>query len=80
MEDSHRSFIHEISLEGVFIETREAFTIGEELMLTFLVVNERSTFLVTGKIADRTPRGIWVTFTNLSQKQKDMIASLKERI
>jgi len=79
-DDSHRSFIHEISLEGVFIETREAVTIEEELMLTFSVVNERSTFMVTGKIADRTSKGIWVTFENLSQKQKDTITSLKERI
>lgn len=78
--DSHRSFIDDINLDSVFIKTREAFTIGQKLMLTFSVLNEVNPFAVTGKIAERTNTGIRITFENLTSKQIDMIQSLIERI
>lgn len=79
-DDSHRSFIHKISSGGVFIETREAFTVGEELLLAFSVLNEQNSFMVNGKIVRREAKGIDVKFINLTGKQQDMIKTLGDKI
>lgn len=79
-EHSHRSFIHQISVDGVFIETRDAFAIGEELMLTFSVINDHSSFMLTGKVAKRDPKGIYVKFEGLTPKNTELIESLSKRI
>jgi serine/threonine protein phosphatase PrpC len=79
-DDSRRSFVHHISLDGVIIETREAFAVGQELMLTFSVLNESISFIVTGKIEKRDSKAIHVKFEKLTQEQQDMIKSLEERI
>jgi protein phosphatase len=79
-DDSRRSFVHHISVDGVIIETREAFAVGQELMLTFSVLNEPISFIVTGKIEKRDPKAIHVKFEKLTQEQRRMIKSLEERI
>lgn len=79
-DHSHRSYIHQISVDGVFIETRDAFSIGEELMLEFSVISEQTAFMVTGKVAKREPKGIYVKFEGLTQKNHDLIESLSNRL
>jgi protein phosphatase len=79
-DDSRRSFVHHINVDGVIIETREAFAVGQELMLTFSVLNEQISFIVTGKIEKRDPKAIHVKFEKLTQEQRTMIKSLEERI
>jgi PPM family protein phosphatase len=79
-DHSHRSFIHHISVDGVFIETRDPFTIGEELMLTFSVVTDHSSFMITGKVAKRDSKGIYVKFEGLTQQNTDLVESLSNRL
>jgi len=79
-DDSHRNFVHHISVDGVIIETREAFAVGQELMLTFSVLNEQISFVVTGKIEKRDPKAIHVKFKKLTQEQRSVIKSLEERM
>ena len=78
--ESHRSAVIEISAGSVFIETREAISVGEELILTISVLNEKSSFTVNGKVADRKPKGIVVKFENLNQVQADLLESLEARM
>ncbi|MFC1859635.1 protein phosphatase 2C domain-containing protein [Thermodesulfobacteriota bacterium] len=78
--ESCRSAVLEISVESVFIETREAVSVGEELMLTISVLNEKTAFTVNGKVADRKPKGIVVKFENLKQEQVDLLKSLEARM
>jgi hypothetical protein len=79
-DDSHRSFVHHISVEGVIIKTREAFAVGQELILTFSLLNEQFSFVATGKIEKRDPKAIHVKFKNLTREQRSMIESLEERL
>jgi len=75
-EVSHRGFIQNLSLDGVFIESNESFTVGEEIMLTFSVDDGQISFIVTGKVVGRSPEGIEVTFEDLTKKQQDLIKFL----
>jgi len=73
---SQRGFIQNLSLESVFIESKETFTIGEEIMLTFTTEDTSDPFMVTGIVADRGPQGIDVKFEKLTPEQEEKIKSL----
>lgn len=76
-EASHSALIHGLCETGGFIETTDAFAIGQELDLTFADPKSGDTFLLSGVVADRKTDGIDVRFEALSEKQ---IASLKTAI
>lgn len=78
-DGSYRSFIQDINDDGVFIETRESFYVGQEILLTFLM-DDNSSFMITGKVANREPEGIDVKFEDLSQQEQEMINTLKEKM
>ncbi len=78
-DGSYRSFIQDINDDGVFIETRESFYVGQDILLTFLM-DDNSSFIITGKVGNREPEGIDVKFENLSQQEQDMIKTLKEKM
>jgi protein phosphatase len=78
-DGSYRSFIQEINDDGVFIETRESFYVGQDVLLTF-AMDDNSSFMITGKVGNREPEGIDVKFEDLSQQEQDMIKTLKEKM
>ncbi|MFC1813463.1 protein phosphatase 2C domain-containing protein [Thermodesulfobacteriota bacterium] len=75
-EVSQRGLIQNLSLEGVFIESEETFTIGEEIMLTFTTEDTNDPFMITGTVASRGPQGIDVKFEKLTPEQEEKIKSL----
>jgi len=75
-EVSQRGFIQNLSLEGVFVESKETFTIGEEIMLTFTTEETRDPFMITGTVASRGPQGIDVKFEKLTPEQEEKIKPL----
>ncbi len=75
-EVSQRGFIQNLSLEGVFIESTETFTIGEEIMLTFTAEDTNDPFMITGTVVSREPQGIDVKFEKLTPEQEEKIKSL----
>ena len=79
-DDSYRSVVKNISLDGIFIETRESFFVGQEISLTFSMGDELSSFVITGKVAHRQPQGIEVIFENLTQDQQNWIQSIQKKI
>ena len=78
-DGSNRSFIQDINDDGVFIETRESFYVGQDILLTFLM-DDKSSFMIAGKVGNREPEGIDVKFEKLSQQEQDMIKTLKEKM
>ncbi len=78
-DGSYRSFIQDINDDGVFIETRESFYVGQDILLTFLMEGKNS-FIIAGKVDSREPEGIDVKFEELSQQEQDMIKTLKEKM
>jgi len=74
------NFIQDISTTGVFIETSESFTVGQELLMTFSFPGREDSFKIDGEITRITPEGIGVKFNYKSQIQKDVIEDLVEKM
>jgi len=79
-DGSYQSFVRSMSLEGVFIETGESFSDGQEVMMSFSVGDEHIDLMVEGTVADRTAEGIEVKFEELSPEDQEMIKSLIEKM
>ena len=81
--DSERVFkdyIEDISTSGVFIKTREAFSVGEEIVLSMSLSREGSAFKIPATVVRVAPDGFGVSFKITSQVQKAIIESLIESI
>jgi Tfp pilus assembly protein PilZ len=70
---------------GVFLETRESFSEGEEILLTLSMAHYSKPFKITGEIVRSTPRGIGVKFkivsqVQLSQVQQGLIQNLVKQV
>jgi len=79
-DGSYQSFVRQLSLVGVFIETGESFADGQEVMMSFSVGDEHIDLMVEGTVADRTAEGIEVKFEELSPEDQEMIKSLIEKM
>jgi PPM family protein phosphatase len=79
-DDSYRSTVKAISVDGIFIETSESFFVGQKISLTFSMGNELPSFMITGKVAHRQAEGIEVIFENLTKDQKNWIESIQKKI
>jgi len=79
----YHDFIQDLSKGGVFIETREPLTIGEQISMTFAMPNTQNHFKVSGKIVRLANDGVGIRFDNkLSIYQEEIIRKLindKER-
>ncbi len=75
---AYRSCIRDISASGVFIETADAFQIGQEIALCFTLAdsNEMLPFKVAGKVTRLYPDGIGVQYLNMSGYQREIINAL----
>jgi Tfp pilus assembly protein PilZ len=73
-----KSYILDISIGGVFIETSEKFPIGKEVVLKFSLPNHPQPFTLVGKIAWTSPRGIGLKFDDVTFQQGDMLKSFVE--
>ena len=78
-DGSYQSFVRSINRDGVFIETGESFSIGQDIMMTFSVGEGHSPFMITGKVISRSPEGIEVKFEPLSPDEQEMIKTLIEK-
>lgn len=81
--DSERVFkdyIEDISTSGVFIKTREAFSVGEEIVLSMSISREGSAFKIPATVVRAAADGIGVRFKITSQVQEAIIESLIESI
>jgi Tfp pilus assembly protein PilZ len=68
-EKDFRSYILDISIGGVFIETQDRFKPGEAVSLNFTLADSSETFSVGGKIAWSGPAGFGVKFDSLQPSQ-----------
>jgi Tfp pilus assembly protein PilZ len=75
---AYRSCIRDISASGVFIETMDSFTSGQEIALCFTLSesNEMLPFKVKGRVTRVYSDGIGVQYENMSEYQRDIISAL----
>ncbi len=77
----YTNYIQDISPTGVFIETSESFSVGQETLMTFSFPEREDSFKMTGEISRTTAEGIGVKFKYESQVLheviKDFVAKMK---
>ena len=71
-----KDYIEDISTSGVFIKTRESFSLGEEIVLSMSLSKEGSAFKIPATVVRAAPDGIGVKFKTTSQVQETIIDSL----
>jgi Tfp pilus assembly protein PilZ len=73
-----KSYILDISIGGVFIETKEQFPEGMDLLLKFSIPNRPQPFTFSGKIAWSSRKGFGVKFDRVTAVQGDILKSFIE--
>ena len=71
-------YIKDISAGGMFIETRRAFRVGQEMQLVFPLPNQEKHVKTMGEVTRITAQGIGVKFSPTDQDQQEMIESLSQ--
>jgi len=75
-----KDYIQDISPGGVFIKTREPFSIGEEIVLSLSLAGDENAFRIPAKVVRTSEEGIGVKFKIQSQVQEDIISSLVDEL
>ncbi|MEN8243756.1 MAG: PilZ domain-containing protein [Thermodesulfobacteriota bacterium] len=70
-----KDYIQDISPGGVFIKTREPFSIGEEIILSLALSNDENALRIPAEVVRISEEGIGVKFKIQSQVQEDIINS-----
>ncbi len=70
-----RGSLQNISAGGVFIETKGAFGVGDEITLTFSTPNHQDPVKIVGEIVWHVPQGIGVKFKTPGQELEAVIKS-----
>lgn len=73
---AYRNFVKDISETGVFVQTSNPLTIGDEIVQSFSLSNKQIPFKFTGEIVRSGKDGFGVKFKNLTQYQKDILQSI----
>ena len=75
-----KDYIQDISSSGVFIKTRESFTIGEEIVLSMSLPGDENAFRIPAEVVRVSSEGIGVQFKIQSQVQEDIITSIVDGV
>jgi len=75
----YKSYILDISIGGIFIETDKTFTIGQKIGLNFTLPNHPESFKINGTIAWGSPRGFGVKFDQIPMSQEEILRSYVEQ-
>lgn len=77
-DTSYKGNVLAIDLKGLFIETQEAFDIGQEMMLTISDHDDQKVLMVSGKVTERESQGIRIQFGKLDSGQKATVKAFIE--
>ena len=72
--------ISNISRRGLFIDTREPFAEGDDIITTFRLDGFDKPLKIKGTVVNSTPKGVGVKFNNLSPYIEEMIDILVMRM
>ena len=80
MSRAYQDYVKDISLGGVFIQTDESFSSGQEITLTLALAGHVKPFKITGQIVRSDQRGIGVKFGTMTPIQIDLVESLVSKV
>jgi len=72
-ENSFKTFITNLSTDGVFLETQNRIGIGQKVAMSFSLPNHPNPLEIKGQVARIEPRGIGVVFLALKHGQQEVI-------
>ena len=75
----YKSYILDISIGGVFIETDQKFTIGQKIVLNFMLPSNQKPFKINGTISWGSPRGFGVQFDEIPATEGAILRSYVEQ-
>lgn len=75
---TYQCFLRDISLGGAYLETEQAAPLGSRLILTLSAPAVALSCKVQGKVVRHDPKGLAVSFEDLSLKQREVIQALAE--
>jgi len=76
----YKDFIQDISAGGLFIETSQPFSVGQNVTLAFPLPNHQEHIKITGEVVRATPQGIGVKFKMADEDQEAMVKTLLDTI
>jgi Tfp pilus assembly protein PilZ len=74
-----KSYILDISIGGVFIETEDRIPVGRQLMMKFSLPNVEAPFTLSGQVAWNGPQGFGVKFDRITPQQGRLLKSYIEQ-
>jgi len=80
LNEAIRDYIRDISPSGVFMESKETFSIGEEIVLSINFSDSGNPFRIPAKVIRTTSEGVGLKFKFKSQVQEAIITSFIENL
>jgi len=77
---SYQDKFQDISIEGVFIRTREMFSVGDELTLTISHSSQKRPIRIPGEVVRIESNGVGVKFKKRSQAQAEVIKAIIKKM
>ncbi|KKK93899.1 hypothetical protein LCGC14_2688280 [marine sediment metagenome] len=80
LDEVFKDYIRDISPSGIFMESEETFTLGEEIVLSINFSDSGNPFRIPTEVARTTSEGIGLKFKFKSQVQEAIITSLIDNL
>ena len=80
LDDTLKDYIRDISPAGVFMESEETFTLGEEIVLSINFSDSGNPFRIPAEVVRTTSEGIGLKFNFKSQVQEAVITSFIDNL
>ena len=73
---SYSTFSRNLRIDGIFLETSEPISEGESLMMNISATDNEISVMVSGLVVGRSPKGIEITFEDLTAVQLETLKAL----
>jgi Tfp pilus assembly protein PilZ len=80
LDEAFKNYIRDISPSGIFMESEETFTLGEEIVLSINFSDSGNPFRIPTEVVRTTSEGIGLKFKFKSQVQEAIITSLIDNL
>jgi Tfp pilus assembly protein PilZ len=77
---AYRNFVKDISESGVYVQTSQAFELGDEIIQSFSLSDKQIPFKFAGEIVRLGKDGVGIRFKNITQYQRDVLQSILKNL
>ncbi len=79
-EASYSTYIRNLRIDGIFLETSEPIGEGESLMMNITDPESDASVMLSGVVVGRQPKGIEITFEDLTADQLETLKALVRKL